>query len=134
MSPITSLLPREMLVEAAPITVAFEAFPELQRRVFDLLSLSTVQGNTPDKLASLLCCLPEAAVPQGLAYEHTFRVVVSQFLDRFNFDLGTVKRSCVHFVQPDGAIVPFDTYNTFYRPGAPGAAALAEGQRLAGAN
>ena len=29
-------------------------------------------------------------------FENTFRVVVSQFLDRFNFDLGTVKRSCVH--------------------------------------
>ena len=126
--PITALLPREALVEAAPNTVAFEAFPQLQARIFDLLSLSTVQGNTPDKLASLLCCLPEAAVPQGLGYEHTFRVVVSQFLDRFNFDLGTVKRSCVHFVQPDGTIIPFDTYNTFYRPGAPGAAALVEGR------
>ena len=125
-TPITSLLPRELLLEAAPNTVAFEAFPELQRRVFDLLSLSTVQENTPGKLASLLCCLPEAAVPQDLAYEHTFRVVISQFLDRFNFDLGTVKRSCVHFVQPDGSIIPFDTYNTFYRPGAPGAAALVE--------
>ena len=128
-TPITALLPREVLVEAAPNTVAFEAFPELQARIFDLLSLSTVQGNTPDKLSSLLCCLPGATVPQGLGYEHTFRVVVSQFLDRFNFDLGTVKRSCVHFVQPGGAIIPFDTYNTFYRPGAPGAAALAEGRR-----
>jgi 7,8-dihydro-6-hydroxymethylpterin dimethyltransferase len=125
-TPITALLPRETLLEAAPNTVAFEAFPELQARIFDLLSLSTVQGDTPGKLASLLCCLPEAAVPQGLGYEHTFRVVVSQFLDRFNFDLGTVKRSCVHFVQDDGRIIPFDTYNTFYRPGAPGAAALRE--------
>ncbi|WP_158914718.1 radical SAM protein [Caulobacter sp. S45] len=127
-TPITSLLHREMLVQAAPNTVAFEAFPDLQARVFDLLSLSTVQDNTADKLSSLLCCLPEAAVPQGLGYEHTFRVVISQFLDRFNFDLGTVKRSCVHFVQQDGRIIPFDTYNTFYRPGAPGAGALAEGQ------
>lgn len=129
-TPVTSLLPREMLVEAAPNTVAFEAFPELQRRVFDLLSLSTVQGNTTDKLSSLLCCLPEVATPQGLGYEHTFRVVVSWFLDRYNFDLATVKRSCVHFVQPDGQIIPFDTYNTFYRPGAPGAAALAEARAL----
>jgi 7,8-dihydro-6-hydroxymethylpterin dimethyltransferase len=104
--------------------VVFEVFHELQARIFDLLSPSTVQGDTPDKLASLLCCLPEAAVPQGLGYEHTFRVVISQFLDRFNFDLGTVKRSCVHFVQDDGRIIPFDTCNTFYRPGAPGAAAL----------
>lgn len=127
-TPITSLLPRELLVAATPNTVTFESHPELQRRVFDLLSLSTAQTDTSEKLASLLCCLPEAAVPQEIGYADTFRVVVSQFLDRFNFDLGTVKRSCVHFVQPDGSIIPFDTYNTFYRPGAPGAAALARGR------
>ena len=67
-------------------------------------------------------------MPQSLTYEHTFRVVISQFLDRHNFDLGTVKRSCVHFVQPDGRIIPFDTYNTLYRPGAVGNAPLARGQ------
>jgi uncharacterized radical SAM superfamily Fe-S cluster-containing enzyme len=54
--------------------------------------------------------------------------VISQFLDRYNFDLGAVKRSCVHFVEPDGAIYPFDTYNTFYRPGAAGTAALKQGR------
>ncbi|HEY0649442.1 MAG TPA: radical SAM protein, partial [Phenylobacterium sp.] len=126
--PVTSLLPRELFVAAAPNTVTFESYPELREKVFELLSLSTAQGNTSEKLASLLCCLPEAAVPQEVAYENTFRVVVSQFLDRFNFDLGTVKRSCVHFVQPDGRIIPFDTFNTFYRPGAAGQAALARGQ------
>ncbi len=46
--------------------------------------------------------------------------MIVQFLDRFNFDIGTVKRSCVHFVEPDGRIYPFDTYNTFYREGAAG--------------
>ncbi|MFI4936086.1 MAG: radical SAM protein [Caulobacterales bacterium] len=127
-TPVTSLLPRETLVSAAPNTVAFEAYPELQRRIFELLSLSTAQGDTSDKLANLLCCLPDVAVPDGIGYEHTFRVVISQFLDRYNFDLGTVKRSCVHFVQSDGRIIPFDTFNTFYRPGAAGNAALARGQ------
>jgi 7,8-dihydro-6-hydroxymethylpterin dimethyltransferase len=131
-TPVTSLIPRDILVSATPNTVAFETYPELQRRVFDLLSLSTAQGDTSEKLASLLCCLPEVAVPDQLAYEHTFRVVISQFLDRYNFDLGTVKRSCVHFVQPDGRIIPFDTYNTFYRPGAAGNAALRRGQGLEG--
>lgn len=126
--PVTAMLPRDLFVAAAPNTVTFEAFPELRRGVFDLLSLSTAQADTSDKLASLLCCLPEAAVPQDLSYENTFRVVISQFLDRYNFDLGTVKRSCVHFVEPEGRIIPFDTYNTFYRPGAPGAEALRRGR------
>jgi len=127
-APITAMLPRELFVAAAPNTVSFEAYPQLQQKIFDLLSLSTAQADTTDKLAGLLCCLPEAAVPESLAYEHTFRVVISQFLDRYNFDLGTVKRSCVHFVEPDGRIIPFDTYNTFYRAGAAGAEALKRGQ------
>lgn len=126
--PVTAMLPRELFVADVPNTVTFESYPELREKVFELLSLSTAQGNTSEKLASLLCCLPEAAVPQAVTYENTFRVVVSQFLDRFNFDLGTVKRSCVHFVEPDGRIIPFDTYNTFYRPGAAGAGALARGR------
>lgn len=119
-APITSLIPREALVEATPNTVTFEAYPELRRRMFDLLSLSTAAGDTSDKLSAVLCCLPEAVVPQEVGYEQTFRVVIVQFLDRFNFDIGTVKRSCIHFVEPDGRIYPFDTYNTFYREGAAG--------------
>lgn len=119
-APITSLIPREILVDATPNTVTFEAFPELRKRMFDLLSLSTAAADTSDRLAAVLCCLPDAAVPQEVSYEQTFRVVIVQFLDRFNFDLGTVKRSCVHFVEPDGKIYPFDTFNTFYREGAVG--------------
>lgn len=124
-TPITSLFPRELLVAEVPNTVTFESHPELQKRIFELMSLSTAQADTSEKLASLLCCLPQAAVPDEVTYENTFRVVISQFLDRYNFDIGTVKRSCVHFVEPSGQIIPFDTYNTFYRPGAPGAAVLA---------
>lgn len=122
-TPITSLFPREMFVAELPNTVTFEAFPDLRDKIFNLLSLSTAQADTTEKLADLLCCLPQAVVPETVAYENTFRVVVSQFLDRFNFDIGTVKRSCVHFVEPDGKIYPFDTFNTFYRPGAAGAEA-----------
>ena len=124
-APITALLPRDILVDAAPNTVTFEGYPELRERVFNLLSLSTAQADTSDKLAEVLCCLPDAVVPGGISYENTFRVVVMQFLDRFNFDIATVKRSCVHFVQPNGQIIPFDTFNTFYRPGAAGARLLA---------
>lgn len=122
-APVTAMIPRDILVDAAPNTVTFENFPELRRRMFDLLSLSTAAADTSEKLAAVLCCLPEAAVPQDIAYEHTFRVVIVQFMDRFNFDLGGVKRSCVHFVEPDGKIYPFDTFNIFYREGAAGQAA-----------
>lgn len=123
-TPITSLLPREAIL-AGPSTISYEAHPELRARILDLLSLATAQANTEDKLASLLCCLPQAMVPEELTYANSFRVVILQFLDRYNFDLATVKRSCVHFVTGEGQIIPFDTYNTFYRAGAEGAPVLA---------
>jgi uncharacterized radical SAM superfamily Fe-S cluster-containing enzyme len=129
-TPITSLLPREVLLEG-PNTVSYEAFPQLREKILDLLSLATSQANTEDKLAGLLCCLPQAMVPGDLSYASSFRVVIMQFLDRYNFDLATVKRSCVHFVTGEGQIIPFDTYNTFYRPGAEGAGVLVK-QRKGG--
>jgi uncharacterized radical SAM superfamily Fe-S cluster-containing enzyme len=27
----------------------------------------------------------------------------------------SVKKSCIHIVHPDGRIIPFDTFNLFYR-------------------
>ncbi|HEU5067061.1 MAG TPA: radical SAM protein, partial [Sphingomicrobium sp.] len=123
-TPLTRLLPRELIL-SGPNTISYEVYPELKDKVMDLLSLATAQANTQEKLAGLLCCLPQAMVPQALSYANSFRVVILQFLDRYNFDLGTVKRSCVHFVAPAGQIIPFDTYNTFYRDGAEGAGVLA---------
>ena len=40
-----------------------------------------------------------------------------QFLDAHNFDVRSVKKSCIHIVHPDGRIIPFDTFNLFYRDG-----------------
>jgi hypothetical protein len=123
-TPLTRLLPKELILNG-PNTISYEAYPELRAKILDLLSLATAQANTEEKLAGLLCCLPHAMVPEELSYANSFRVVILQFLDRYNFDIATVKRSCVHFVTEDGQIIPFDTYNTFYRKGAEGADVLA---------
>jgi uncharacterized radical SAM superfamily Fe-S cluster-containing enzyme len=123
-TPLTRLLPRDLIVNG-PNTISYEAYPELKAKILDLLSLATAQANTEEKLAGLLCCLPQAMVPEKLSYANSFRVVILQFLDRYNFDIATVKRSCVHFITEDGQIIPFDTYNTFYRKGAEGADVLA---------
>lgn len=132
-TPLTSLLPRDLILNG-PNTISYEAYPELRARILDLLSLATAQANTEEKLAGLLCCLPQAMVPAELSYANSFRVVILQFLDRYNFDLGTVKRSCVHFVTGDGQIIPFDTYNTFYRDGAEGAGVLVRHRACGGNN
>lgn len=114
-APITGMIPREVLVDAMPNTVTFERYPELKRRLFDFFSLSSTPANAGARLEALLCCLPNVQVPEAVGYADLFRVVISEFLDPHNFCLSRVKRSCVHFVTTAGSIVPFDTYNLFYR-------------------
>lgn len=116
-APITSFIPKDVIVADVPNAITFEKYPELQQRIFEFFSLSTTPEATPDRLEALLCCLPEVPMPDGLGYEHTFRVAIVEFLDAYNFCLGRVKRSCVHFMTPNGQIIPFDTYNLFYRDG-----------------
>jgi hypothetical protein len=115
--PVTSIFSRDDLLDAAPNAITFERYPELQKRLFELFSLSTGPDSMVERLSALLCCLPEVPVPQGLSYENVFRVNIIEFLDAQNFCLGNVKRSCIHFVTEEGKIIPFDTYNLFYRNG-----------------
>jgi len=55
--------------------------------------------------------LPAAA----LSYENIFRIIIMQFIDTHSFDVRSVKKTCVHIAHPDGRLIPFDTYNLFYR-------------------
>jgi uncharacterized radical SAM superfamily Fe-S cluster-containing enzyme len=115
--PVTSMIPKDQLIEAVPNAVNFERYPFLKQKIFDLFSLSTIEPNVAGRLGDLLCCLPQVPVPEGLTYENIFRVVIVNFMDRHNFNVGDVKRSCIHFVTPNGQIIPFDTYNLMYRDG-----------------
>ncbi len=115
--PVTSLIPKEELVKDVPNAVSFETNEALREKVVSLFSLSSGDLNTAERMESLLCCLPEVPVLEKLGYENIFRVTIVQFLDRFNFCIGNVKRSCIHFVTPELQIIPFDTYNLMYRNG-----------------
>jgi 7,8-dihydro-6-hydroxymethylpterin dimethyltransferase len=42
-------------------------------------------------------------------------VLIMQFIDAWNFDTRAMKKSCVHIVQPDGRLIPFEAFNLFYR-------------------
>jgi uncharacterized radical SAM superfamily Fe-S cluster-containing enzyme len=116
-TPITQLISKNELLAAAPNTISFERYPELKNRLFDLLSLASSGERTKTVLGDLLCCLPQVEVPDDLGYDKIFRIVIVQFLDKYNFCVATVKRSCIHFVTAEGKIIPFDTYNLFYRNG-----------------
>jgi uncharacterized radical SAM superfamily Fe-S cluster-containing enzyme len=116
--PLTSMVSREELVSLMPNTINFEKQPILKDKFIDLFSLSSGPNNTAERVHEFLCCLPKVEAPASLSYENVFRVAIVQFMDRYNFCVGGVKRSCIHFVTPNGQIIPFDTYNLFYRNGA----------------
>ena len=61
------------------------------------------------------CRPPQVQAPAELGYRNVFRVLIMAFIDAHSFDLRAVKKSCVHIAQPDGRIIPFDTFNLFYR-------------------
>ncbi len=115
--PVTAMIPKSEIIRDVPNAVNFERYPMLKERIFDLFSLSTIEPNVAERMGDLLCCLPQVQVPQGLTYENIFRVVIVNFMDRFDFCVGNVKRSCIHFVTPNGQIIPFETFNLFYRDG-----------------
>ncbi len=115
--PVTHLFPEEVLVQAAPNSVTFEGNPEMRKLLVELLSLSCAGQQSANVLREVLCCLPLVEVPTSIGYDRVFRVTVVSFLDRFNFCLAGVKRSCIHFVTGDGRVIPFDTYNMFHRSG-----------------
>ena len=113
--PVTSLIPQQQLVDIMPNTISMERYPALREKFIDLFSLSSGPLNTSQRVSEFLCCLPQFEAPANLGYESIFRVTIVQFLDRFNFCVGNVKRSCIHFVTPELQLIPFDTYNLFYR-------------------
>jgi hypothetical protein len=113
--PVTGLLPREELLKGVDNTITFEKSPNLKQAFLKLFSLDACSEQTTDNLQTMLCCLPRIQ-SEGLTYDNVFRIVIMGFMDKYDFDIGSVKRSCTHFVEPNGKIYPFDTWNLFYRP------------------
>jgi hypothetical protein len=116
-TPLTSLIPRDTLLRGEGSTIVYERDPELRDAVFNLFSTHHSPASGADALKQLLCCLPLVQTPPSIGYENIFRVLIIQFLDAHNFDVRSVKKSCIHIVHPDGRIIPFDTYNLFHREG-----------------
>lgn len=114
-TPLTGMIDPDILLEGNRNTIVFEQDETLRDKVFTLFSTNHSPESSALSLKNLLCCLPMARVPENISYDNVFRVIIMQFLDAYNFDVRSVKKSCVHIVHPDGRIIPFDTYNLFYR-------------------
>lgn len=118
--PLTGLLDPTAFINIMPNSVVYEQNEELKQNIFKLFSTNHSPSSSATTLKQLLCCLPLVNVPTGLTYENIFRIMIVQFMDAFNLDVRSVKRSCIHIAEPDGRIIPFDTYNMFYREGSQG--------------
>jgi uncharacterized radical SAM superfamily Fe-S cluster-containing enzyme len=112
--PLTRHLGPEALLAGPRNTIVFERDHALKDKVFKLFSTNHSPVSQASCLSDLLCCLPKVSAP-SLNYENIFRVLIVQFMDIHNLDLRALKKSCVHFAQPDGKLIPFESYNLFYR-------------------
>ena len=114
--PLSGLIPLDALLEGSRNTISFEKDPTLQAHMHKLFSTNHSPESGSTALRELLCCMPKMGAPEDWGYDKVFRVIIMQFMDAWNMDIRSVKKSCVHFVHPeDGRLIPFDTYNLLYR-------------------
>jgi hypothetical protein len=114
--PLTGIIDPQILIEGGRNTIVFENDDAVRDHVFRVFSTNHSPQSSFASLRELLCCLPSVAVPAGIGYQNLFRILIMQFIDAHSFDLRSIKKTCVHIAHPDGRrIIPFDTYNLFYR-------------------
>ena len=114
--PLTGMIDPQILIEGARNSIVYERDPAVREGLFKLFATNHSPESSAGTLKDLLCCLPSVDVPPELSYANLFRIVIVQFIDSHSFDLRTVRKSCVHFAHPeDERVMPFDTYNVFYR-------------------
>lgn len=114
-TPLTSLIDPKLLLSGEGNTIVYEHNPAVRKEIFKTFSTAHSPGSASLALKHLLCCLPEIQVPEAVNYTNVFRVIIMKFMDAWDLDVRSVKKSCVHIVHPDGRIIPFDTFNMFYR-------------------
>ena len=114
-TPLTSMIPPEVLINGAANTILYEQEPAVRDNLFRLFSTNHSPASSAGSLRELLCCLPKVFAPDAISYDNIFRIIIMQFIDAHSFDVRSVKKTCVHIVHPDGRLIPFDTYNLFYR-------------------
>jgi uncharacterized radical SAM superfamily Fe-S cluster-containing enzyme len=112
--PLTRLIDPSELLKSSGNTIVYEQDDKLKSHLLKIFSTGNSVDVASKELQSLLCCLPAISAPD-LSYENVFRVIIMSFIDAYNFDVRAIKKSCVHIVNKDGKIIPFETMNMFYR-------------------
>lgn len=113
--PLTRFINPDDLLNASKNTIVYEQDERLREHMVQLFSTgNSVECATDELNGALLCCLPRVSAP-NLGYENLFRIIIMRFMDAYDFDVRAIKKSCVHIVNKDGNMIPFETMNLFYR-------------------
>ncbi|WP_020535595.1 radical SAM protein [Lewinella cohaerens] len=112
--PLTRYINPTDLLDNSKNTIMYEQDEQLHGKMIELFSTGNSVDSASENLHSILCCLPRIDAP-NLGYDNLFRVIIMQFIDAYNFDVRAIKKSCVHIVNKDNKIIPFETMNLFYR-------------------
>lgn len=115
-NPLRGMIDPKVLIEGGRNTIVYENDDGLRKQLFKLFSTNHSPKSSASTLRDLLCCLPQIMAPSAIDYNNVFRIIIMQFIDAMSFDVRSVKKTCVHIAHPDAKrIIPFDTYNLFYR-------------------
>ena len=114
MFPLTRYIDPVQLLDNSRNTIVYEQDDALKQQMIDIFSTGISVDRVEENMKQLLCCLPQIAAP-GLSYNNLFRIIVMRFIDAYDFDVRSIKKSCVHIIHKDGRIIPFETMNLFYR-------------------
>lgn len=112
--PLTRYINPAELLDNSRNTIIYEQDTALHEKMISLFSTANSVEEADKDLQSILCCLPQIKAP-GLSYDNLFRIIIMQFIDAYNFDVRAIKKSCVHIVNKDNKIIPFETMNLLYR-------------------
>nr|WP_299032258.1 radical SAM protein [uncultured Tenacibaculum sp.] len=112
--PLTRYINPNDLLDNSKNTIIYEQDEALHGKMIELFSTGNSVEVAEENLKSIMCCLPNIDAPE-LGYDNLFRVIIMQFIDAYNFDVRAVKKSCVHIVDKNNKIIPFETMNLFYR-------------------
>jgi hypothetical protein len=68
-------------------------------------------------IVRLMLRLLREGTPEALAEFHHNAILIGcmHFMDPYNFDVGRVERCVIHYVVPDGRIIPFCSFNNLHR-------------------
>ena len=112
--PMTRYIDPAHLLDKSRNTIVYEQDSSLHEQLLSIFSTGISVDKVTENFNQLLCCLPNIVAP-GLNYDNLFRVIIMRFIDAYDFDVRSIKKSCVHIIHKNGNIIPFETMNLFYR-------------------